>query len=108
MKCIICEQDSVYWIDSYTSEDYGIEQDGLIHEYVCNSCGSEYSVFVPSSVEKADTSQLGASQQTWIEIKNKHDSVVALRCPRCGKSPKHGARSDFCPNCGADMRRRRD
>ena len=23
---------------------------------------------------------------------------------RCGNSPKHAIKSDFCPNCGADMR----
>ena len=36
----------------------------------------------------------------WIEIKNKYGTVIALRCPHCGGSPKHAARSKFCPNCG--------
>ena len=40
----------------------------------------------------------------WIEIINSRGVVVALRCSRCEKSPRHGVRSDFCPNCGADMR----
>ena len=39
----------------------------------------------------------------WIEIINSRGVVVALRCSRCEKSPRHGVRSDFCPNCGAKM-----
>ena len=26
-------------------------------------------------------------------------------CSRCGKEPKNGVMTDFCPNCGADMRK---
>lgn len=40
----------------------------------------------------------------WIDIKNKNGTVIAVRCSRCGNSPKHAIKSDFCPNCGADMR----
>ena len=40
----------------------------------------------------------------WEDIKNKNGTVIAARCSRCGKSPKHAIKSDFCPNCGADMR----
>ena len=40
----------------------------------------------------------------WIEIKNKKGTVIAIKCDKCSQFPKHGVRSDFCPNCGADMR----
>ena len=40
----------------------------------------------------------------WIDIKNKNGTVIAARCSRCGNSPKHAIKSDFCPNCGTDMR----
>lgn len=40
----------------------------------------------------------------WIDIKNKNGTVIAARCSRCGNSPKHAIKSDFCPNCGADMK----
>lgn len=40
----------------------------------------------------------------WIEITTPRGTVIALRCSACEKSPKHAIRSDFCPNCGADMR----
>lgn len=39
----------------------------------------------------------------WIDIKNKNGTVIAARCSRCGNSPKHAIKSDFCPNCGATM-----
>ena len=40
----------------------------------------------------------------WIEIKNKKGVVIVIKCDKCSQFPKHGVRSDFCPNCGADMR----
>ena len=43
-------------------------------------------------------------KEEWIPIKNKNGTVIALKCPYCEKSPKYAIRSDFCPNCGADMR----
>ena len=39
----------------------------------------------------------------WIDITNKNETVIALRCSCCKESPKHAIRSAFCPNCGADM-----
>lgn len=39
----------------------------------------------------------------WIDITNKNGTVIAVRCNRCGKSPKHAIKSDFCPNCGSPM-----
>jgi exosome complex RNA-binding protein Csl4 len=40
----------------------------------------------------------------WIDITNKNKTVIAVRCSRCEKSPKYAIKSDFCPNCGAEMR----
>jgi hypothetical protein len=40
----------------------------------------------------------------WIDITNKNKTVIAVRCSCCEKSPKYAIKSDFCPNCGADMR----
>jgi hypothetical protein len=40
----------------------------------------------------------------WIDITNKNKTVIAVRCSCCEKSPKYAIKSDYCPNCGADMR----
>ena len=39
----------------------------------------------------------------WIDITNKHGTVIAVRCSHCNESPKHAIKSDFCPNCGVKM-----
>jgi ribulose bisphosphate carboxylase small subunit len=39
----------------------------------------------------------------WIDIINKNKTVIAVRCSCCEKSPKYAIKSDFCPNCGAEM-----
>lgn len=61
MRCIICGHDTVYWIDSYTSEDYGVEEDGVVHEFECKNCGSEYSIFVPASAKPLNEENNGTS-----------------------------------------------
>lgn len=45
-------------------------------------------------------------QGEWIEIgkKMKNGKTVAVRCNKCGNSPKYAVRSKFCPNCGAKMK----
>ena len=41
----------------------------------------------------------------WVPIKNRKGTAVAVRCSACGQSPKYAIESDFCPRCGADMRK---
>lgn len=33
----------------------------------------------------------------------KNGKPLAVKCSRCGNSPKYAVTSDFCPNCGAMM-----
>ena len=44
----------------------------------------------------------------WIEIKNHNNTTIALRCNKCGQSPKHAIRSRFCPHCGVKMDGKRE
>lgn len=53
------------------------------------------------SLEPADVAPVVHGE--WIEIKNRNNTTIALRCNKCGQSPKHAIRSRFCPNCGAKM-----
>lgn len=39
----------------------------------------------------------------WIDVTNKHGTVIAAKCSCCKNYPKHAIKSIFCPNCGAKM-----
>jgi DNA-directed RNA polymerase subunit RPC12/RpoP len=42
MKCFYCKS-NVVWQSDFSTEDYGIEQrDGIVSNYVCFECDSEY------------------------------------------------------------------
>lgn len=39
----------------------------------------------------------------WIPIRKSTGTIVAVKCECCGGSPRHGHKTDYCPNCGAKM-----
>ena len=41
MKCFYCKS-NVVWQSDFSTEDYGIERDGIVSNYVCFECDSEY------------------------------------------------------------------
>lgn len=57
-----------------------------------------------AEVINAPTIEPEREKGEWIKL---YRGTIAegLHCSVCGK---HGYRSDFCPNCGADMRGERD
>lgn len=40
----------------------------------------------------------------WIPLLTEKGTEIAVRCSACDNYAWQGHRSDFCPNCGADMR----
>ena len=46
-------------------------------------------------------------QGEWIIVGRvmKNGKPLAVRCSECNKSPKYAVTSDFCPNCGAPMKK---
>ena len=42
-------------------------------------------------------------QGEWIPIRNYQGLIVAYKCSKCEKTPRRRVKSDYCPNCGADM-----
>lgn len=64
--------------------------------------------FFPVSEATKPSTQPEQKKGEWIAIKNRKGTTVALRCSSCGNSPKKGILSDFCPNCGADMKGKQD
>lgn len=99
------------------NELHSIDMNPNIH--LCNSCFFTFPN-CPSLKEDRIVSEEGDNicycnryspryhKGQWIEVKNTKGTTIALRCSICSTSPKNAVRSDFCPNCGADMRGVRD
>ena len=52
-ECFHCGARAVSWDADFSSEDYGYEQDGIIHACHCNNCGAHITYFVP--IDDPDT-----------------------------------------------------
>ena len=46
-ECFHCGARLVVWDADFDSEDYGLEEGGIIHELHCANCGSRITYFVP-------------------------------------------------------------
>ena len=55
-------------------------------------------------IDNAETVE--SKQGEWIIVGRlmKNGKPLAVRCSECNKSPKYAVTSDFCPNCGAEMK----
>lgn len=81
-----------------------------IHQKVCRmkSCpdkiGERVITHCTSFIHITDVDMVGRGK--WVKP-SEYSQVV---CSRCGKTPKtlFGILPDFCPNCGADMRGKKD
>lgn len=49
-KCFICGEE-VIWESDFDSDDYGYEEQGIIHNYHCPKCGADYEVFEKFNAE---------------------------------------------------------
>lgn len=67
----------------------------------CAKCGKAYTITIPE-----ESLLIGLVKDGKTVLKNKKGEIVAFRCSSCGQNPKYAVNSDFCPNCGADMRKR--
>lgn len=38
----------------------------------------------------------------WIEVRDKFNSLVGVKCSKCGRKVKNGG-ENYCPKCGATM-----
>lgn len=43
MKCFKCNE-TVIWQSDFDTEDYGIDEEGIISTYLCSACNSYYEV----------------------------------------------------------------
>ena len=51
-QCFHCLNESVIWSGDFDSEDYGYEENGIIHECFCTVCGAMITYFVPEDSER--------------------------------------------------------
>lgn len=50
-ECFHCGAKAVYWLADFDAEDYGYEEDGIIHNCECGNCGARILYFVPIATE---------------------------------------------------------
>ena len=64
------------------------------------------TISVDWGVDCGDKTVYARPKGEWLVVGRvmKNGKPLAVRCSICGNSPKYAVTSDFCPNCGADMR----
>lgn len=48
-ECFHCGQRSVIWGADFSMEDYGYEEEGIVHELHCENCGAEITYVIPNN-----------------------------------------------------------
>ena len=38
----------------------------------------------------------------WVEVRDKHNRLMGVKCSKCGRRVKNGG-ENYCPRCGAKM-----
>ena len=57
-ECFHCGQRTVVWNADFDSEDYGYEEEGIIHECTCTNCGARITYFVPTNPESEESQKV--------------------------------------------------
>lgn len=82
--------------------------------FLCKDKGTEYCHHTKHIEQARNFEKVGLN--LWMEkepkrgewvpsiLKGTKKDPVAWNCSVCGRSPVFAVKSDFCPNCGADMR----
>lgn len=51
-ECFHCGARAVIWDRGFTFEDYGYEEEGLVHECHCENCGALITYWIPLEEEQ--------------------------------------------------------
>lgn len=84
-----------------------IDADALINEFDRTFLGNNPRGVIRATIENAPTIEPERKKGEWL---HKSKQLAALNtawwyeCSICGYHAFNGMRTDFCPNCGADMR----
>ena len=53
-ECFHCLSRSVIWDCDFSFEDYGYEEEGIIHECHCANCGARITYMIPIQNENCE------------------------------------------------------
>lgn len=51
-ECFHCGHRSVIWDNDFSFEDYGYDNDGIVHSLHCSNCGAEIEYYISFSDEE--------------------------------------------------------
>ena len=83
---------------------------GFVSADVCAGMKTAVSAFMNFIVQAPTIEAVPVVHGEWVDDTGCLDSVRQYKCSNCGKKPIVNMNyvsilSDFCPNCGADMRK---
>lgn len=58
-ECFHCGERAVIWDNDFSFEDYGYDEDGIIHECHCTNCGAEITYAISFSDDEMDDQKEG-------------------------------------------------
>lgn len=56
-ECFHCGQKSVHWCSDFDFEDYGLDEEGIVHICHCDNCGADIEYYVPIKMENEGDNQ---------------------------------------------------
>lgn len=51
-ECFVCGKKAVIWDADFDYEDYGFEEEGIVHECHCSECGAKILYFCPNEPKR--------------------------------------------------------
>lgn len=48
-ECFNCGMRAVIWDADFDFSDYGLDEDGIVHECHCTNCGAQITYFCPAN-----------------------------------------------------------
>lgn len=53
-QCFHCGSYSVFWLNDFDYDDYGLDGQGIVHVCKCNNCGADITYYVPCDNEEVN------------------------------------------------------
>lgn len=56
-ECFHCLTQSVVWDGDFTFSDYGLDEEGIVHECHCANCGAQITYLIPIDIKEEDNNR---------------------------------------------------